>query len=104
MDLKEREFPEANRNYALVISEAVHDPAERKLTITWTEEARDLPAWRLTYNGTDLAQSAAPPAASIVVIPFVLQPSSAEVRIRAGTTSTDWCCKLSENLRLSSHE
>src|SRR5262249_38246137 len=79
IELKEREFPEAPCNHSLVIRGAVHDPAERTLTVTWTDEAGDLPPWKLTYCDVELAQSAAPPVAPIVVTSFVLQPSSAEV-------------------------
>ena len=79
LELREREFPEVARNYALVIQEALHDPANRTLTITWSKDAQEIPAWRLTYCGSELSQSAAPPAESLVVNNFVLQPSSAEV-------------------------
>ena len=79
IELQEREFPEVTRNYALVIQEAVHDPAKRILTITWSKDAHEMPAWRLTYSGNELAHSLTVPIESLVVDNFILQPSSADV-------------------------
>jgi hypothetical protein len=79
LDLQEREFPDLGRNYALAIDEAVHDPAARTLTVTWSAGAQTLPAWRLTYDGQTLATSEAPPGAPVTVGEFSLKPTTAEV-------------------------
>ena len=79
IELNDREFPELGPNYALAIEEAIHDPVERTLVVTWAEGALDLPAWRLSYDGAELARSSEAPAASVVVEDFVLRPASAEV-------------------------
>jgi hypothetical protein len=84
IDLHEREFPQAPPNYGLAVSGAAHDPAESKLTVTWSEAARELPPWRLTYSGAELARSESPPMAPVVVTPFILQPASAEVILHVG--------------------
>jgi hypothetical protein len=78
-ELSERSFPELGRNYALAIDRAAHDPIEGSLTVTWSPEAADLPAWRLTYGETLLASASSPPAVPVVVSAFVLKPSTAEV-------------------------
>ena len=55
LELREREFPELERNYALAIDEATHDPSASTLVVTWSPEAADLPAWQLTYDRKQLA-------------------------------------------------
>jgi hypothetical protein len=79
MELRERDFPEAARNFAMMIETAIHDPAECTLAVTWAESATDLPAWRLTYCGNEIAQAATPPSGKLLINDFVLQPSSAEL-------------------------
>lgn len=79
LELQERQFPQVARNFALMIETAIHDPAERTLAVTWTESVTDLPAWRLTYCGNEIAQSTTPPSGNLIVSDFVLQPSSAEL-------------------------
>lgn len=79
LELQERQFPQVARNFALMIETAIHDPAERTLAVTWTESVTDLPAWRLTYCGNEIAQAATPPSGKLIVSDFVLQPSSAEL-------------------------
>lgn len=79
LELNEREFPEVARNYALMIEQAIHDPTERTLAITWANEAQHVPRWRLTYCGNELAHSSTALASSLLVSDFVLQPVSAEV-------------------------
>jgi hypothetical protein len=79
IELREHEFPELGPNYALAIDEAIHDPSERTLVVKWDEAAADLPAWRLSYDGTALAHASDAPSADVVVSDFVLQPASAEV-------------------------
>lgn len=79
LELSEREFPEVTHNYALMIEQAIHDPTERTLAIAWAKEAQDVPRWRLTYCGNELAHSSAPPTPSLLVRDFVLQPTSAEL-------------------------
>ncbi|TXH04058.1 MAG: hypothetical protein E6R07_08950 [Nevskiaceae bacterium] len=78
-ELKERDFPEPARNYALAVDRAVHDPTAGSLVVSWSPAASDLPAWRLSYDGTQLATSTSPPDAPIVVPGFVLKPSTAEI-------------------------
>jgi hypothetical protein len=78
-DLKERTFPDPGCNYALAIDQAVHDPVAGTLVVIWSSRAADLPDWRLLYDGTQLATSALPPDAPVVVPGFVLKPSTAEV-------------------------
>lgn len=79
LDLQEREFPELERNYALAIEEAIHDPTARTLVISWSAQAADIPAWSLTYAGEQLASSPTPPASPITVAEFDLKASTAEV-------------------------
>ena len=79
LELQERAFLELARNYALMIEEAVHDPEKRSLTVTWAEEAQELAAWRLTYDGEEISRSDIAPSAPVVVDDFVLKQSSAEV-------------------------
>lgn len=80
LDLKEQEFPEGELNWAIAIESAVHDAANRNLTITWSEHASGLPPWRLLYQGNVLQQSdQPPPTGEITELEFVLQASSAEV-------------------------
>lgn len=79
VELNEREFPELGPNLALAIDQAIHDPREGTLHVTWSAEAEDLTRWRLTYNGRELAKSDAAPTESLVVSEFVLQPATAEV-------------------------
>jgi hypothetical protein len=47
LKLNERQFPDAERNYALAIDAATHDPAAHTLHVKWSDEAADLPPWRL---------------------------------------------------------
>jgi hypothetical protein len=79
IELREHDFPELGRNLALAIDEAVHDPLERTLVVRWSEKAADLPPWRLTYDGSEVARSEEPPPAPVLMEDFVLRPSSAEV-------------------------
>ena len=79
LELRERDFPEAARNYALVIQEALHDPAKRTLTVTWAKDVPEMPPWRLTYSGNELSHSAEVPSESLVITNFVLQPTTAEI-------------------------
>jgi len=79
LDLREREFPELRRNYALAIEKASHDPRERSLIVTWSSGAADLPAWRLTYDEERLAHSRTTPTKPLVIADFVLKSSTAEV-------------------------
>ena len=79
LELRERAFPEAARNFALLIETAIHDPAERSLAVTWAVNVPDLPAWRLTYCGNEIAKAASPPTGKLLVNDFVLQPFSAEL-------------------------
>lgn len=79
LELQERQFPQVARNFALMIETVLHDPAERTLSVTWAASVPDLPAWRLTYCGHEIAQSTTPPSGKLMVSDFVLQPSSAEL-------------------------
>ena len=80
LDLEEREFPELGRNYALAIGEASHDPRDRSLIVIWSSRAADLPAWRLTYDGEQLAHSETTPTTTpLAIADFVLKSSTAEV-------------------------
>lgn len=83
-ELKERDFPDPGRNYALAVDRAVHDPTTRSLVVTWSPAAVDLPAWRLSYDGNQLATSTSPPDAPVVVSGFVLKPSTAEAVLHVG--------------------
>jgi hypothetical protein len=80
-ELREREFPEAARNFATMIDSAIHDAKEQSLVVTWAENLQDIPVWRLTYCGTEIAQSSLPPSGSLLISDFVLQPSSAELTL-----------------------
>jgi len=84
LDLKEREFPELAKNYAMLIEQAIHDPVKSTLVVTWAQNVHDVPPWRLTYCGNEIARSLSPhtgqlPNDKLVVRDFVLQPSSAEL-------------------------
>ncbi len=79
MELREREFPEPARNYATMIDSAIHDPSEQSLAVTWAENQQDIPEWRLTYCGNQIAQSESPPSGRMLISDFVLQPTSAEL-------------------------
>ena len=79
LELQERRFPEPGPNHALAIDEAVHDPAARTLTVTWSDAARALRSWRLSYDQRRLAASEAPPREPVVITEFSLTPASAEV-------------------------
>jgi hypothetical protein len=83
-DLREREFPELGRNHALAIDQATHDPLDRSLLVTWSDEASALPAWRLTYDGQELARSDAAPTSPLRIEDFVLRPATAEVVLHVG--------------------
>jgi len=78
-ELREREFPEVGPNYALAIDEASHDPRSETLRVTWSPLAAALPAWRLTYDGRELARSLEHPIEPVSLDGFVLQPATAEV-------------------------
>jgi len=79
LELQEREFPELGRNYALAIDDAIHNPIERTLVVSWSKDAADIPEWQLTYDGKELAHSREAPSVNVVVRDFVLNPSSAEI-------------------------
>lgn len=79
LELQEREFPEADHNYALLMENVVHDPTDRTLVVTWAKDAHEHSGWHLTYCGREIARWSATPATQLVVNDFVLQPSSAEV-------------------------
>lgn len=79
LDLQERPFPELGRNYALAIEQAMHDPTERSLAVTWSDEADTLPEWCLTYDGRMLAASNEPPTSPVTVKEFSLTPATAEI-------------------------
>jgi len=78
-ELQERDFPDLGPNHALAIDEAVHDPAARTLSVTWSVEASTLPQWRLSYDGRTLAKSDAPPSDAVMIEEFSLKPATAEV-------------------------
>jgi hypothetical protein len=82
-DLGEHEFPELPENLGLAIERAVHDPAAQTLTVEWTDRARDLRDWRLTYVGNELAGGGSAPTADVRAAPFELLPASAEVVLHA---------------------
>ena len=84
LELQERQFPELGPNYALAIDEASHDPGAKSLCVTWSSEAADLPAWRLTYNGQPLAYSDTAPTTPLEITDFMLQPSTAELVLHVG--------------------
>lgn len=75
----EREFPEKDRNFALAIDEASHDPGAKTLRVSWAPSATELPPWRLSYDGRDIASSVEPPSVTVLVDDFTLNPSTAEV-------------------------
>ncbi|UFX46113.1 hypothetical protein HAP47_0005195 [Bradyrhizobium sp. 41S5] len=75
----EREFPAKDRNFALAIDEASHDPGAKTLRVSWASSATGLPPWRLSYDGRDIASSVEPPSATVHVGDFTLKPSTAEV-------------------------
>jgi hypothetical protein len=77
----ERDFPEKDRNFALAIDEASHDPGAKALRVLWAPSASDLPPWRLSYDGRDIASSVEPPSATVHVDDFTLTPSTAEVML-----------------------
>ena len=79
LELQERKFPELGCNYALAIDEASYDPRERSLIVTWSSRAADLLAWRLTYDGEQLAHSETTPTTPLAIADFVLKSSTAEV-------------------------
>lgn len=81
---REREFPAGQTNHALAVDRAVHDAQAGTLTVHWSDEAAQLPPWRLLYQSRDLAASDAPPTGKVEVAPFVLQPASAELCLRVG--------------------
>jgi hypothetical protein len=57
LDLKDRDFPDVGRNYALAIDAAIHDPAAHTLEVKWSAEAAGLVNWLLTYDGEDVRPS-----------------------------------------------
>lgn len=75
----EREFPKKDRNFALAIDEAGHDPGAQTLRVSWAPSATELPPWRLSYDGRDIASSEVPPSVTVHVDDFTLAPSTAEV-------------------------
>ena len=80
LELMERTFPESPPNYSLAIEDAIYDPRNRNLTVTWSSKIAHLPAWRLTYDAELLADSATTRTTTPLTIPnFVLKPSTAEV-------------------------
>jgi len=79
IELREREFPAPARNYATMIDSAIHDPSGQSLAVTWAENQQDIPEWRLTYCGKQIAQSESPPSGRMLISDFILQPSSAEL-------------------------
>lgn len=81
VELQEREFHEPGRNYALAIAEASHDPAAQTLTVSWSQDARHLRDWRLSYCGRTLAAGDVPPDTAVVAQAFRLEPASAELVI-----------------------
>lgn len=82
LELNEREFPPAAKNWSVAIDEAVHDPADRTLKISWSEQAAELPPWRLLYQEHELATAETPPVSPLTIAEFTLQPATAEVVLR----------------------
>lgn len=83
--LAEREFPELGTNWATAIDHALHDPALRTLSVRFGDEAIQLPAWRLTYDGRQLAVGQARPSEDLSFSDFDLAQSTAELVLHVGS-------------------
>jgi len=79
LELQDRTFPDLGHNYSLAIDEAIHDPRECNLLVTWSTEASNLPPWRLTYDNEELSRSDSAPTTRLEFKDFVLKPSTAEI-------------------------
>ena len=79
LDWEEQTFPELPPNYSLAIKDAIHDPHDLSLTVTWSSKAANLPAWSLTYDAELLADSDTAPTTPLTIAGFVLKPSTAEI-------------------------
>lgn len=84
VELGEHEFPELSESLGLAIDRAVHDPIARTLVVQWSERARDLPTWRLSYASEEIGRGDRAPEVDVRVEPFELQPASAEVVLQVG--------------------
>lgn len=80
-ELQERVFPAMEHNYALAVDQAIHDPVEGTLVVTWSEAAAGLPEWILSYDGSQLASSTLQPIEPLTFHGFVLKPATAEVTL-----------------------
>ncbi len=84
LELKEQAFPEVTTNWATAVEQATHDPAQRTLTVSWSDLAAELPSWQLLYQDRELSASETPPevSSSFTIPDFTLQATTAELVLR----------------------
>lgn len=84
-ELVQRDMPEGEPDLGAWITDAVHSPAARDLTIDWASEGpAPLHAWRLRYGERVLTEGAGVPSQPTRIEGFDLLPTSAEIELVTG--------------------
>lgn len=82
LDLRERQYPVLGPNYGLCIEQAIHDPAQASLVVSWDRERAasvSLPRWELRYAKESLASEEGAPAEDHRFDRFTLRTDEAEL-------------------------